>query len=64
MNKMYYIVDSSVDNGIIAFCSTYESADKMCREYCTDIYDSAPEDVENVWIDDYTLDTWTGWQND
>lgn len=64
MNKMYYIVDSNVDNGIVAFCSTYESANKMCCEYCADIYDSKPEDVENVWIEDYTLDTWTGWQND
>ena len=64
MNKMYYIIDSNVDNGFIAFCSTYESANKMCCEYCADIYDSKPEYVENVWIEDYTLDTWTGFQND
>lgn len=30
----------------------------MAREYCADNYDSAPEDVENVWIEDYELDTW------
>lgn len=63
MNKMYYIVDSRVENGIIAFCSTYENAKKMCREYCADIYDSEPENVEGVWIEDYTLDTWTGWED-
>ena len=63
MNKMYYIVDSRVENGIIAFCSTYESAKKMCREYCADIYDSEPENVESVWIEDYTLDTSTGWED-
>lgn len=63
MNKVYYIVDSNVDNGIIALCSTYEIADKMCREYCADNYDSKPEDVESVWIEDYELDTWTGWED-
>lgn len=55
---IYVIIDSSTDNGFIAFCSTHESADKMCHEYCADIYDDVPENVENVWIDDYTLDTW------
>lgn len=63
MNKMYYIIDSDVDNGFIAFCSTYEKANKMCCEYCLDKYDSAPEDVENVWIEDYELDTWTGFES-
>lgn len=63
MNKIYLIMDSNVDNGILALCSTYESADKMCREYCADNYDSAPEDVESVWIYDYKLDTWTGWED-
>lgn len=29
----------------------------------TDKCYSAPEDVENVWIEDYELDTWTGWEN-
>ena len=55
---MYVIIDSSTDNGFIAFCSTYENADKMCCEYCADVYDDVPENVENVWIDDYRLDTW------
>lgn len=62
MNKMYYIVDSNTDNGFIAFCSTPEKAWEMCSEYCIDVYDSAPEDVGNVWIEDYNLDTWTGWE--
>lgn len=60
MNKMYYIIDSNTES-FIAFCSTPEKAREMCREYCLDIYDSAPEDVENVWIEDYQLDTWAGW---
>lgn len=59
MNKhMYYIIDSTTDNGFVAFCSTIENARDMAREYCADNYDSAPEDVENVWIEDYELDTW------
>lgn len=62
MNKMYYIVDSNTDNGFIAFCSTPEKAREMCSEYCIDVYDSAPEDVGNVWVEDYNLDTWTGWE--
>lgn len=63
MNKMYYIIDSNTDNGFIAFCSTHEKASEMCCEYCLDIYDSEPEDVESVFIKEYELDTWTGWQN-
>lgn len=55
---VYVIIDSNADNGYIAFCSTPESAREMCREYCADNYDDAPENVENVWIDDYNLDTW------
>lgn len=57
--RMYYIIDSAIDNGFVAFCSTIEKARDMAREYCLNIYDSAPEDVENVWIEDYELDTWT-----
>lgn len=56
--RMYCIIDNNVDNGFIAFCSTPEKAREMCREYCADNYDSVPEDVENVWIEDYELDTW------
>lgn len=59
MSKMYYIIDSNIDNGFIAFCSTPEKAREMCSEYCLYTYDSAPEYVENVWIEDYELDTWT-----
>ena len=55
---VYVIIDANTDNGYIAFCSTHESAREMCHEYCADIYDDVPENVENVWIDDYTLDTW------
>lgn len=55
---MYYIIDSTTDSGFVAFCSTIEKARDMVREYCADNYDSAPEDVENVWIEDYELDTW------
>ena len=55
---MYYIIDSSTDNGFVAFCSTIDKARDMVHEYCADNYDSAPEDVENVWIEDYELDTW------
>ncbi len=58
MNKMYCIIDNHVNNGFIAFCSTLEKAREMCHEYCADVYDDAPENVENVWIDDYELDTW------
>ena len=59
MNKqMYYIIDSATDSGFVAFCSTIEKARDMAREYCADNYDSAPEYVENVWIEDYELDTW------
>lgn len=56
MNKMYCIIDNHVDNGFIAFCSTPEKAREMCHEQ--DVYDDTPENVENVWIDDYELDTW------
>lgn len=56
--NVYVIIDANTDNGYIAFCSTPENAREMCREYCADIYDDVPENVENVWIDDYTLDTW------
>lgn len=56
---MYCVVDSHVDNGFIAFCSTIERAREMCDEYCWDAYDDTPENVGNVWIDDYKLDTWT-----
>lgn len=55
---VYPIIDSNVDGGYIAFCSTPESAREMCREYCADNYDDVPENVENVWIDDYPLDAW------
>lgn len=58
MNKMYCIIDNHVNNGFIAFCSTLEKAREMCSEYCEDVYDDVPENVENVWIDDYELDTW------
>ena len=62
MNKMYYIIDSNADNGFIAFCSTLEKAREMCDEYCADVYDDAQDNVESVWIEDYELDTWTGWE--
>lgn len=55
--RVYPIIDDNVD-GYIAFCSTPESAREMCREYCADNYDDVPENVENVWIDDYPLDAW------
>lgn len=58
MNKMYYIIDSNTDNGFVAFCSTPEKAREMAREYCEDVYDMKPENVESVWIEDYQLDTW------
>lgn len=57
MNKMYCIIDNHVNNGFIAFCSTLDKAREMCNEYCADVYDDVPENVENVWIDDYELDT-------
>lgn len=57
--RVYPIIDNNIDNGgYIAFCSTPESAREVCREYCADVYDDVPENVENVWIDDYKLDTW------
>ena len=56
---MYCVIDNHVNNGFIAFCSTIEKAREMCDEYCWDVYDDTPENVENVWIDDYKLDTWT-----
>lgn len=56
--RVYPIIDDNVDGGYIAFCSTPESAREMCREYCADNYDDVPENVENVWIDDYPLDAW------